>query len=168
LAYSLELPDPASLVVELELVSLLVSLLLLSLLLVSLLLLSLLALWLLLLLAPDESSELEVLRLSFMYQPEPLNIMPTGCSTRLMGPPPQFSHMVKGSAVIDCSLSNRVLQFLHSYSYIGIFIVPFGVSCCSKVNYSLSRAGKQPRGSTHSLASTPTQTPSPGQGKGLY
>jgi hypothetical protein len=81
------------------------------------------------LLAPSEDSLLLELegwvalldfRLSVMYQPEPLKITPTGWSTRLTGPPPQFRHSVSGSAVMDCIFSKRVWQFLHSYSYIGM------------------------------------------------
>src|SRR4051812_37943559 len=75
--------------------------------------------------ADDEDDSLEEededLRLSVMYHPEPLKITPTGCITRRIGPLPQLRHSVKGSAVIDCIFSKRVLQFLHSYSYIGIF-----------------------------------------------
>ena len=68
----------------------------------------------------EEPSEPVDLRLSVMYQPEPLKIMPTGCKTRRTGPPPQFSHTVSGSEVMDWSFSKRFWQFLHSYSYIGM------------------------------------------------
>lgn len=60
------------------------------------------------------------LRLSVMYQPLPLKITPTGCSTRRMGPCPQRAHSVSGSAVTGCIFSNRCPQFLHAYSYTGI------------------------------------------------
>lgn len=65
---------------------------------------------------PPSSVELEDLRLSVMYQPLPLKITPTGWKMRWIGPLPQFTHSVSGSAVIGCIFSKRLAQFLHSYS----------------------------------------------------
>lgn len=55
------------------------------------------------------------LRLSVMYQPEPLKITPTGCSTRRVSPP-QLGQTRIGSSLIDCNFSKRWRQARHSYS----------------------------------------------------
>ena len=48
-----------------------------------------------------------LLRLSVMYQPLPLKITPTGWNTLRIGPYPQLTHSVSGSAVTGCIFSNR-------------------------------------------------------------
>ncbi len=48
-------------------------------------------------LSEDPLPDLLVVRLSLIYQPDPLNTTPTGCTTRLTGPP-QTMHSVTGSS----------------------------------------------------------------------
>jgi hypothetical protein len=54
-------------------------------------------------------------RLSVMYQPEPLKIIPTGWMTRRQGPP-QLGQTCTGSSVTFWRRSNRFPQDPHSYS----------------------------------------------------
>jgi hypothetical protein len=55
------------------------------------------------------------LRLSVMYQPEPLKIIPTGWMTLRQGPP-QLGQACTGSSVTFWRRSKRFLQDPHSYS----------------------------------------------------
>ena len=55
------------------------------------------------------------LRLSVMYQPDPLKMIPAGKSTRLVAPP-HAGHTVIGSSVIRWRTSKRFRQDVHSYS----------------------------------------------------
>ena len=50
-------------------------------------------------------ADLPDVRLSLMYQPDPLNTTPTGCTTRLTGWP-QIMHSVNGSSANFCTVSN--------------------------------------------------------------
>ena len=54
-------------------------------------------------------------RLSVMYQPEPLNTIPAGKSTRRTGPP-HSGHSVTGGSAKRWERSKRCLQAVHSYS----------------------------------------------------
>ena len=63
-----------------------------------------------------EPPDLPELRLSVTYQPLPLKMTPTGCSTRRIGPCPHSMHSVSESAVTGCIFSNRCPQFLQAYS----------------------------------------------------
>lgn len=66
--------------------------------------------------AEEELSDDSGLRVSVMYHPLPLNITPTGWIIRRTFSSPQLGQILIGSAVIGCSFSKRLLQFLHSYS----------------------------------------------------
>ena len=55
------------------------------------------------------------LRLSVIYQPEPLKTIPGGKSTRLVTPP-QEGQTVIGSSLTRWRTSNRFRQSVHSYS----------------------------------------------------
>ena len=65
-----------------------------------------------------EDEELELLsvgveRLSVLYQPEPLNTIPGGCSTRFVSPP-HLGHTLIGSSLKLCFTSKRLRQAEHS------------------------------------------------------
>src|SRR5437899_43823 len=56
-----------------------------------------------------------LLRLSVLYQPEPLKMIPTGWKSRRVVPP-QVGQTEIGSSTTRCRISKRVRQSVHSYS----------------------------------------------------
>src|SRR5205814_9646674 len=55
------------------------------------------------------------LRLSVLYHPEPLKMIPTGWKTRRVVPP-QLGQTKIGSSTTRCRISKRCRHLLHSYS----------------------------------------------------